>query len=55
MKNKGYVVLYSILLILFFFFPILSLPLLIFLYIIDKDKKGLFYSILIGVSLGIIS
>ncbi len=41
-------------LLLFFLFPIIGLPVFLFFYLFDSKKKGIIYSLLIGVTLGII-
>ncbi len=48
-------ILYLICFLCFIFFPVLSIFVSLFCYIIDKNRKGIFYSILIGLTLGIIS
>ena len=44
-----------LLLLIFIAFPILGLPIYLFFYFFDKDKKGILYSILIGLTLGLVS
>ena len=42
-------------LLLFFLIPLLSLPFILSFYFIDNNKKGIVYSILIGIAIGIIA
>ena len=37
----------------FILFPIIGLPIYLYYYIFDKNKKGIFYSAIIGLTLGI--
>lgn len=41
-------------LLLFFLFPIIGLPVFLLFYLFDSKKKGIIYSLLIGITLGII-
>ena len=44
-----------IVLFIFILFPIIGLPIYFFLFVFDKKRNSMFYPILLGVSLGIIS
>ena len=41
--------------ILFILFPIIGLPIYLFYYVFDKNKKGILYSAVIGLTLGILA